>query len=174
MSLNLENDSEVQRDPDELDDYNLNQLSLIYKWFNILFEEKQLKSTNITKFTSLVIELIQFVNTWLIQMVLNLEDISEQQTYKINQIIENINNVTIPYLQLLGIQKDTSIESYNKLKNVQFLLNNHLKDIIERFYEGEFYDLETQELVQLIKAVFLQSEMRDNYINEIIEFRNMN
>ncbi|RCK62388.1 hypothetical protein Cantr_09156 [Candida viswanathii] len=174
LSLNLENDIDPLRDPDELDDYNLNQLGLIYKWFNILFEDKQLKTTNITKFKDLVIELILFVNNWLIQMVLNLEDISEQQTGKINQIIENVNNVTIPYLQLLGIEKDASIESYHKLKNVQFLLNNHLKDIIERFYEGELYDLETHELVQLIKAVFIQSEVRDNYINEIIEFRNMN
>lgn len=174
LSLNLENDSDLHRDPDELDDYNLNQLSLIYKWFNILFEEKQLKSTNITKFKELVIELIQFVNNWLIQMVLNLDDIGEQQTGKINQIIENINNVTIPYLQLLDIQKDTTIESYHKLKNVQFLLNNHLKDIIERFYEGELYDLETKELDRLIKAVFIQSEIRDNYIKEIVEFRNMN
>ena len=57
-SLNLENDESLSNS-DELDDYNLNQLSLIYKWFNILFEEKQLKSTNRPKFILLVIDLVE-------------------------------------------------------------------------------------------------------------------
>ncbi|KHC77137.1 hypothetical protein I503_06100 [Candida albicans SC5314] len=172
-SLNLENDESLSNS-DELDDYNLNQLSLIYKWFNILFEEKQLKSTNRPKFILLVIDLVEFINNWLIQMIFNLDDISEFQCTKITHIIDNINNVTIPYIQELGINKSSSsIESYDKLNNVKFLINNHLKDIMERFYQGELFNLETQELVNMIKSIFIQSELRDNYIQEIIEFRNM-
>ena len=173
-SLNLENDELNNNNFDELDDYNLNQLSLIYKWFNILFEEKQLKSTNKPKFILLVIDLVEFINNWLIQMIFNLDDISEHQCTKITHIIDNLNNVTIPYIQELdGINKDSSIESYHKLNNVKFLVNNHLKDIMERFYQGELFNLETQELVNMIKSIFIQSELRDNYIQEIIEFRNM-
>ncbi|CQB90288.1 Retrograde transport protein Dsl1 C terminal [Chlamydia trachomatis] len=44
---------------------------------------------------------------------------------------------------------------------------------MERFYQGELFNLETQELVNMIKSIFIQSELRDNYIQEIIEFRNM-
>ncbi|EMG50180.1 hypothetical protein SBY92_003692 [Candida maltosa Xu316] len=171
--LNLDDEDSTGSEPDELDDYNINQISLIYKWFQNLFDEKQLNSTNKGKFVLLVTDLVEFINKSLVQMVLSFEDTNESQCTKITHIIDNINNVTVPYILQLNVNKDT-IESYHKLNNVKFLVSRHLNDIMERFYEGELYDLETPELVRLIKAVFVQSEMRDNYINEIIEFRNMN
>ncbi|CAI5755615.1 unnamed protein product [Candida verbasci] len=172
-SLNLNTVHTPNSEEGILDDYNLNQLSLIYKWFNILFEEKQFKSTNPVKFKELVVNLVEYLNNYLIRKVVNLIDISEFQSEQIGLIIDNLNNVTIPYILQLELKKD-EIESFNKLKNVKFLINNHLKDIMDRFYQGELYDIDTNELVKLLRNTFIQSELRDNYINEIIEFRNMN
>lgn len=169
-TLNLE--SEVNMEDEILDDYNLNQLSLIYKWFQDLFETKQFRQTNFKKFQQLVIELIDFANNWILQLIFTIEDISENQCILYSLLIENLNNITIPILGEIGVSKD-SIDSFNKSNNVKFLLNNHLKDIMDRFYQGELFDLSTSELINIIKSIFIPSEIRDNYINEIIEFRNM-
>ncbi|KAI5970662.1 DSL1 [Candida margitis] len=170
LSLNLE--SEIDMQDEILDDYNLNQLGLIYKWFQVLFEEKQFRQTNFKKFQQLVIELVDFANNWLLQLISTIEDISEQQCVLYSLLIDNLNNITVPFLGETGLTKDT-IDSFSKLNNVKFLLNNHLKDIMDRFYQGELFDLTTDELVTIIKSIFIPSEIRDNYINEIIEFRNM-
>ena len=155
-----------------LDDYNLNQLSLIYKWFQTFFESRQFRQTNFGKFEQLITELVDFANMWLIQLIFTIDDISENQCLLYSLLIDNLNNITIPILGEIGVSK-SSIDSFNKANNVRFLLNNHLKDIIDRFYQGELFDLATGEMVNMIRSIFIQSEIRDNYINEIIEFRNM-
>ncbi|KAF6054947.1 Retrograde transport protein Dsl1 C terminal family protein [Candida parapsilosis] len=109
---------------------------------------------------------------WLIQLIFTIDDISENQCLLYSLLIDNLNNITIPILGEIGVSK-SSIDSFNKANNVRFLLNNHLKDIIDRFYQGELFDLATGEMVNMIRSIFIQSEIRDNYINEIIEFRNM-
>ncbi|CAK9437312.1 uncharacterized protein LODBEIA_P16900 [Lodderomyces beijingensis] len=170
-SLNLQSD-EVLQDENLLDDYNMNQVGLIYRWFQILFEEKELQSTNLAKFKLLIVDLVDFINNYLLDSIIALKDIGETQCTIISLIIENLNNITIPYLTSLGISKD-SIESFNKSSNVKYLLNNHLKDIMERFYQGELFDLSTEEIVQMIHSVFLPSELREGYVSEIREFRTM-
>lgn len=169
-TLNLE--AEVNMEDEILDDYNLNQLSLIYKWFQDLTETKQFRETNFKKFQQFIIELVDFANNWLLQLIFTIDDISENQCTLYNLLIENLNNITIPILGEIGVSKN-SIDSFNKMNNVRFLLNNHLKDIMDRFYQGELFDLSTDEMVNLIKSIFIQSEVRDTYLNEIIEFRNM-
>ncbi|KAI5962589.1 DSL1 [Candida pseudojiufengensis] len=171
-TLEIEDEDEDPDDVKQLDDFNLNQLSYIYQWFKILFEEKSLKSTNFNKFKTLIIDLIEFCNNLVINTILELNDISEFQCTTISLIINNLNNITLSYLSSIEIGKD-QINSFNKLNNINFLLNNHLKDIMNRFYDGELFDLSTNELVKLMTIIFLKSEIRDNYINEIIEFRNM-
>ncbi|KAI5957102.1 DSL1 [Candida jiufengensis] len=177
LSINFEHEEVLDEDEDEestkqLNDYNLNQLSLIYQWFRIFFEEKSLKATNFQKFKVLIIELIEFCNNLVISVILNFDDISEYQCTLISLIISNLNNITVSYLSLIETTKD-EINSFNKLNNINFLLNNHLKDIMDRFYNGELFDLSTNEIIKLLTSIFLKSEIRDNYINEIIEFRNM-
>ncbi|KAG2736644.1 hypothetical protein G9P44_000734 [Scheffersomyces stipitis] len=175
-SLNLsDSDSNDAQEDDtygELDDYNLNQLSLIYSWFDTLVSETDLQQTNNERFKQLIIQLVEFVNAWLIHKILSFFEITEGQSTKIANIIDSLNNVTVPYVMQIG-ESQANIKSYNKLNNYKFLLNNHLKDIMDRFYQGELFDMETDELIKVIKSVFIHSELRDNYINEIIEFRNM-
>ncbi|KAK6456835.1 retrograde transport protein Dsl1 C terminal-domain-containing protein [Scheffersomyces xylosifermentans] len=177
-SLNLtdsiSNDSpEPEDEYSDLDDYNLNQLSLIYSWFDMLVQETELQNTNEAKFKELINALVSFINEWLIAKIISFSEISEDRSIKIVKIIDSLNNVTVPYVMLIGESKE-DIKSYNKLNNLKFLLKNHLKDIMDRFYEGDLFDIETEELIKIIRSVFIQSELRDNYITEILEFRNMN
>ncbi|KAK6459940.1 hypothetical protein DFJ63DRAFT_315816 [Scheffersomyces coipomensis] len=158
------------QDEGELDDESLQKLSSIYGIFNNHFNDSDYQHINPIKTDSLMIEIIQFINDYLILMVLSLEDIGEFQSIKISHIIDSINNITIPFLK--PSQKD-EIKSYNRLQNFKFLIKNHLKDILDRFNEGEFFDLSTDELIIMIKKLFMQSKLRDDCINEIIEFRNL-
>ena len=173
-SLNLQSIDDVELDDEyfELDDYNLNQLSLIYKILNRLFQDTSLRSTNSQRFDNLIIDLIEFLNGWIVKSILSISEITEFQSKKITEIINSLNNVTIPFIVQLGQKKD-DLKSYSKLKNVQFLLNNHLKEIMESFYEGELYDIETQELLDIIKSVFAESDVRSDAISQIYEFRTM-
>ncbi|WLF78900.1 protein transport protein dsl1 [Lodderomyces elongisporus] len=170
-SLDFSLDVELE-DESVLDDYNLNQISLLYKWFQTLFEETELQATNPRKFKFFVADSIDFINNIIMSKIISMEDIGETQCTVISLTVESLNNVTVPYLTSLGIPQKT-IESYNKLDNVKFLLNNHLKDIMERFYQGELFDLNTEEIIGLLRSVFLPSELRDGYIDEVKEFRNM-
>ena len=173
-SLNLQSIDDVELDDEyfELDDYNLNQLSLIYKILSRLFQDTNLRPTNSQRFDNLIIDLIEFLNGWIVKSILSISEITEFQSKKITEIINSLNNVTIPFIVQLGQKKD-DLKSYSKLKNVQFLLNNHLKEIMERFYEGELYDIETQELLDIIKSVFAESDVRSDAISQIYEFRTM-
>lgn len=173
-SLNLKSIENVELDDEyfELDDYNLNQLSLIYKLLNRLFQDTNLRESNPQRFVTLIIDLIEFLNGWLVKSILSIGEITEFQSKKITEIISSLNNVTIPFIVQLDRKKD-DLKSYNRLKNVQFLLNNHLKEIMERFYEGELYDIETPELLNIIKSVFAESDVRSDAISQIYEFRTM-
>ncbi|ODV80112.1 uncharacterized protein CANTADRAFT_5782 [Suhomyces tanzawaensis NRRL Y-17324] len=156
-----------------LDDYNLNQLSVVYKWFNGLCQDTELEQSSGTKFKHLIISLVSFINNWLIGSIVSLPEISEYQSKKIATLIDSLDNVTLPFVMQVGQKKD-SIESYGKLQNIKFLIQNHLKDIMDRFYQGDLFDISTDELIKLIQSNFVKSELRDGYIQEIIEFRTMN
>ncbi len=101
-----------------------------------------------------------------------MEEITEYQSTKLTNIIKSIQHIINTNLVLVD-ESNTSVAAYNKLNNVLFLINNHLKDIMEMFYQGEFFDLTTDELISIIESVFIKSDLRDNYIDEILDIRNV-
>lgn len=50
-------------------------------------------------------------------------------------------------------------------------MNSHLKDIMESFYNAEFYDLSTMELIALIDKLFADSDLKRRSIEDIREIR---
>ncbi|EGW34107.1 uncharacterized protein SPAPADRAFT_59527 [Spathaspora passalidarum NRRL Y-27907] len=152
------------------DEESETSVDLLDKWFKNL--DKQLYTTNPNKLKHLITDIVEFINNWLINSIIDLDDISEFQCTKLTQIIDSAHDITSSYIKQIGIS--TSLASYNKLANVRFMINNHITAIIARFYQGDLYDLTTDEIIKLIKSVFIQSELREDTINEIIEFRNMN
>lgn len=171
-SIDLSHDQYYQSlDDYELDDENLNRLSSIYKLLTDLIES-DLGYTNFTMFRSLIVNAIDLINYTLINRIILMDDISEFQSLKFTKLFDQLNNITVPFLYNIKCTKE-DIASYNKQSNLVFLVNNHLKDIMERFYQGELFDFETNELINVLKSIFIKSELRDGYIKEIIETRNL-
>ncbi|CUM68529.1 uncharacterized protein PRCAT00006255001 [Priceomyces carsonii] len=159
---------------DELDDYELsddilNKLAKIYQIFSNLLES-DLNFTNHEMFKQFLISSIELLNNSLLNSIIQMNEITELQSIKFTKTIEQLNNITIPYLQSLNVAKD-SVASYNKLENLLFLINHHLSDIMDRFYQGEFFDFDTYELISVIESVFIKSELRNSYVREIEETR---
>lgn len=175
LAVDLQHDDFVAASTDlnkfELDEDNWTQLSKISNWFKNLFST-DLQKTNKPMFHDFIIDMVNLINSWLANSIIRMDEITEYQSIKITTIVEMMQNVTLPNVQQVDDTKD-AVESFHKLDNVVFLINNHLKEIKERFYDGEFFDLQTQELTALIKSVFVQSGPRDDLITEISEFRDM-
>lgn len=149
---------------------------MVYKLVDNWYKEKfsgNLQDMNYYKFKQLMIYSIDLINNWIINLILSTKDISENKSDQFNKLINNHQTIFRQYLEMLQEDLD-KLDTVNKVNNFKFLINNHLVDIIERFYQGEFYDLTTDELISTIQSCFIKSDLRDNYINEIIEFRNIN
>lgn len=134
-----------------------------------------LKHTNTIKFIDIILYAMDFINNWITNSIFSMEDIGEETGARLMALISNIEQAFIVIIEVklssLGVEMPPS---FHKLDNVKFIINNHLVEIIERFYQGEFYDLSTNELVTCLKQCFIKSDLRDNYINEIVEFRSVN
>lgn len=175
LGIDLNHDDYVAASSDleqyELDEANWTQLSKINHWFKDLFEV-ELQATNKNIFHDYIMDVANLINSWIANSIIRMDEITEYQSAKITTIVEMMKNVTLPYVQQVGESMD-KVESFHRLDNVVYLINNHLAEIKGRFYEGEFFDLQTKELTALIRAVFVQSEPRDDLVTEITEFRAM-
>ncbi|GMF82637.1 unnamed protein product [[Candida] boidinii] len=63
------------------------------------------------------------------------------------------------------------IQTYNKLDQIRIVLSSSLKEISNHFYDAVFYDLDTQELIGLICALFIDSPTRREVIQDIKSIR---
>lgn len=167
-SINITNEG-VTSVEYELDDFNLERISSIHQRFDNIISAS-FNDTNPSKFQALMFELIDFVNNWFITTVVQLDEITEFQCSKTTAVIESLNNITVPIIVQLGKSKD-SIKSYNKIQSLDYLVNNHLRDIMNEFYQGNLFAFETNELIKMLENIFIQSELRDQSIQEIIDIR---
>ncbi|CAN3503258.1 hypothetical protein DICA1_E29118 [Diutina catenulata] len=168
--LNLSNDDSSFSNDFELDEHNAATVREIYQWVTDRLAS-QWATTNPILFQQFMLAMIDFINNRFILAVLNLEQITEYQSAKVSAVISQLNNFTVPAIIGMGVAKD-SVKSFNKLHNLDLLVNKHLKSIMEMFYEGELYDFSTDELIRIIKSIFVPSELRDSSISEILEIRN--
>lgn len=175
FSINLKHDDFISDstnfDNFKLDNENESKLKLIDNWFNRM-NKSNLKSTNRQNYKRIIMDVINIVLNWMINSIISMEEITEYQSTKLTNIIKSIQHIINTNLVLVD-ESNTSVAAYNKLNNVLFLINNHLKDIMEMFYQGEFFDLTTDELISIIESVFIKSDLRDNYIDEILDIRNV-
>lgn len=175
FSINLKHDDFISDstnfDNFKLDNENESKLKLIDNWFNRM-NKSNLKSTNRQNYKRIIMDVINIILNWMINSIISMEEITEYQSTKLTNIIKSIQHIINTNLVLVD-ESNTSVAAYNKLNNVLFLINNHLKDIMEMFYQGEFFDLTTDELISIIESVFIKSDLRDNYIDEILDIRNV-
>lgn len=130
----------------------------------------QLRSTNSHELKLFVLQVLNLINNIVLQKILRCEEITEYQSEEFTRYLENLQVIEEETLAQFG--EDLSVlATANKVMQTKFLINNHLKSIMEYFYQGELYDFSTDELVSVIKSVFIPSDLRENCLNEIIDVR---
>ncbi|CAI4035866.1 hypothetical protein SMKI_14G0750 [Saccharomyces mikatae IFO 1815] len=96
------------------------------------------------------------------------------------QIISEVNSENLGELVSLlvsntEIQFLTKEPSYQKMREkfatMGKFLPLHLKEIMEMFYNGDFYLFSTEELIQWIELLFADTPLRRNAIDDIYEIR---
>lgn len=132
--------------------------------------DKQLASTNTELFKVFIMELLNFMNNLVLEIIVNSNEVTEYQSEKYTNFIEGLHVWESEYLAKVG-EELANLATYNKTKQALTLINNHLKDIMECFYQGELFDFTTEELIKVIKSVFVPSDLRENCIGDIIEIR---
>lgn len=127
-------------------------------------------NTNKGLLKSTIVGLCNYANTWVLDGILSSTELTEFQCEKFTLVLESLGEVEANVLRRLGSESNR-LATYNKTKQAILLLNNHLNDIMEHFYQGDFFDFSTEELIQVLKSVFIASDLRENCIQEIFEVR---
>lgn len=132
--------------------------------------DSDLTKTNRALLRNTVCDLSNHANTWVVNGIVSSKEISEFQCEKFTRVLESLDEVEAAVLAKVGSESNR-LATYNKLKQAILLVNNHLNDIMEHFYQGDFFDFSTEELVLVLKSVLIQSDLRERCILEILEVR---
>lgn len=118
---------------------------------------------------TILVALIRYiVHDLVIDNILHWRVISEKSSENLSEfIILILSGLEIPRLNLI----ETYRHSREKLGILSKILTAHLKDILEMFYEGEFFLFETDEIVQWIILLFADTPTRRDCIDEIRRVR---
>ncbi|ODV83019.1 hypothetical protein CANARDRAFT_9995 [[Candida] arabinofermentans NRRL YB-2248] len=113
----------------------------------------------------LVSNLLNYINNDLVSRF----EIGSEESETLSMLLSDISNI----LQLNNelSEKLMIMHSYQKMNQIKLILESNLKSILDYFYDVKFYDLETQELIGLIKSLFVDSSNRQNVIQEIETMR---
>ncbi|KAG7195699.1 uncharacterized protein KQ657_002081 [Scheffersomyces spartinae] len=164
---NVTEEDSDSSDDGTLDDVTVAKFSKLHQKLKSL-SDSQLHYTNTAKYHDLASHIVKLINTYFIHSIYLLEDIGQVQATKIGNLVDACNKITIAFV---GSKREELL--YHKLDNVKFIVGGHLADILDRFYRGELYDLDTEEITALIESTFTPSERRERAIQEITEFRRM-
>lgn len=130
----------------------------------------QLKSTNLARYKALLVELLEVAHDWLVRKIITADEITEFRSEAYTNVIDRLRQVSTRLLGDIG-EGPKAVKLFDKLAQLLILINNHLKDIMDYFYQGDLFELLTEELTTVLRSVFVQSDIRDGYIREIIEIR---
>lgn len=136
-----------------------------------LLAESNLASSNKPLLRATLIEMANHANTWVVDGILASKEITEFQSEKFTRVLESLEEIESLVLVKVGAEGNR-LATYNRVKQAILLLNNHLNDIMEHFYQGELFDFSTDELIRVLQSVFIASDLRENCIQEILEVRN--
>lgn len=135
------------------------------------FERSQLRNTNPFNYENLIVDIINLLSEEICKEVFSLEEILENHSTYVSAVIKGLETIFDRILK--QVNPSANLSSFKKLDNIVFLLNSHLNEIMDSFYQGEFFNLSTDELISIIKAVFAESGTRDSYIKEILDIRSL-
>lgn len=125
---------------------------------------KKINSLPPLKYNELVSALVESFYIKIIASVFDKYDIGEAESEYLNIILHK-------FLQLKFPIEHSKIKHHSKLSHIAFIISSHLKDIMESFYNAEFYDLSTEQLIALIDKLFADSDLKRRSIEDIREIR---
>ncbi|KAK5959824.1 Dsl1p PWA37_002889 [Arxiozyma heterogenica] len=141
-----------------------------------------LKSFSI-EYENTILDIMDYIyNKSIIDIVLRWDIISEKNSENLSELMTLIhNNIYIDYFEK-GLQTLSPASSptrnlikykeiRDRFKLISKFLPLHLKDIMEMFYNGEFYLFSTEEIVAWITLLFADTPLRKDAISEIYEIR---
>lgn len=105
----------------------------------------------------------------IIQNILSWDIISEKNSENISELLKLI--ITSTQIDSLNTYPKYR-ELYERVNIVAKLLPLHLKEIMEMFYNGDFYLFTTEEIITWIKLLFAETPLRKDAIDDIYEIRN--
>lgn len=162
-------------DPDIIKDHELvtKSLSVIPSQFNQLMDNSSSMLTS-SESLRLIDNLISQWYEYLIRLILTTrEEIGDAESNNLFHTFEQIYNesfINTPK-SLSANQSSLAYQSRNRLVNITRVLTSHLSEIMDWFYEGELFDITTEELLQLMKLLFVESETRTRCEGEVREIR---
>ncbi|KAH3672696.1 hypothetical protein WICMUC_004102 [Wickerhamomyces mucosus] len=146
-----------------------NQIYRISEYFEEFFNK--LVIINKEDFNKASISIINEFYQIVIDSVFKKQQIGEEESAYLNTVIGNFLDVKQFFKTYNSSFVNRFVKNYSKLTNINFIIINHLKDIMESFYDGVFYDLSTDEIIDLVDKLFADSELKRSYILEIREIR---
>lgn len=160
----------------EFDDLNENEdvgknLDKVTETLNRFFESDLLK-TNQSELKDFMVQLLNLINTVAIEQIYKNPEISESQSDNYTKFLQGLQYLESEALSKVG-ESVNKLVSWPKVEQTIILLTHHLKEIMKYFYESKLYACSTEELINIIKSVFISSELRDQCIEEILEIRNV-
>ncbi|SMN19739.1 similar to Saccharomyces cerevisiae YNL258C DSL1 Peripheral membrane protein needed for Golgi-to-ER retrograde traffic [Maudiozyma saulgeensis] len=118
------------------------------------------------------VELLRFLdflyNDSIISVILKWEVISEKNSENLGRLISLISDNT--EIEILN-NSPKYRECRAKFEMVGRFLPLHLKEIMDMFYNGDFYLFSTEEIVQWVKLLFADTPIRKDAISDICEIR---
>lgn len=156
----------------DYDDCNLNNLNTIKELFTNLIQKTNLSVSNNTMLKELMIDLMDFFILIFIKRLIYFDFIKKDYLSNVNQTINFLLNLFNSLTIQLNL-KMNDVKGVSKLSILNFIINNPLNDTMERFYQGDLFEFETEELITIIKSLFSKSDIRKGYIKEIVDIRTM-
>lgn len=109
-----------------------------------------------------------FYNKCLIDVILKWDIISEKNSENLGKLISLISsNTEIPFLNKSSAYRECRV----KFDLVGRFLPLHLNEIMDMFYNGDFYLFSTDEIVQWVKLLFADTPIRMDAITDIFGIR---
>ncbi|KAH3899630.1 Dsl1p SCDLUD_003910 [Saccharomycodes ludwigii] len=139
-------------------------------YIHTIIDGKLLKLGNKAQRGKIYYEILYFIfNTCITKQILGWDAISEKSSENLSEFISLILNGTNNFIaNNMGVKLE---ELKLKFKMVGQLLVARLKDIMDNFYNGDFYLFETDELITWVVLLFADTDMRKDCIDEIRTLR---
>lgn len=130
------------------------------------------KADNEKLVSSIYLSIINLLFGRISSRLLSREEIGSDECDVLGELIDEVISMA-GILLSDGIIDIKKVQSFHKLEQVKMVIVSNLKTILQDFYDAKFFELETGELINIIKALFVDSPKRKDVIAKIHAVRDV-